>query len=230
MRNRIKEIIYVLKILFMLISCSSNPIDSNMKKSIYRVFKNFNGEYLVYVNKKTFSLHVYNREVETVASYKIGYGLEADRRPKLYVGDNRTPEGEYKIIEILSMDARKDDDAYKKLEKMNRVYFRAKDGHYKFGKADVDLGRNAYGPRFFRIDYPNKNDWSRYKEAIKNGEIPVENGKLRAIGYGIAIHGNNDRASIGHLSSSGCIRMYNKDIVELSRFVQLGTPVIIVAE
>ncbi len=41
--------------------------------------------------------------------------------------------------------------------------------------------------------------------------------------YGI--HGTNDPASIGHFVSHGCIRMYNSDVLELSRMVSIGTPV-----
>lgn len=43
--------------------------------------------------------------------------------------------------------------------------------------------------------------------------------------YGI--HGTNDPSSIGKLVSHGCIRMYNKDVLELSRLVSIGTPVTI---
>lgn len=43
--------------------------------------------------------------------------------------------------------------------------------------------------------------------------------------YGI--HGTNNPASIGKLVSHGCIRMYNKDVLELSRLVPIGTPVTI---
>ncbi|MFF2484550.1 L,D-transpeptidase [Paenibacillus sp. NPDC058071] len=43
--------------------------------------------------------------------------------------------------------------------------------------------------------------------------------------YGI--HGTNDPASIGHLVSHGCIRMYNEDVLELSRIVPIGTRVTI---
>jgi lipoprotein-anchoring transpeptidase ErfK/SrfK len=44
--------------------------------------------------------------------------------------------------------------------------------------------------------------------------------------YGI--HGTNDPASIGHIVSHGCIRMYNRDVIELSRIVPIGTFVTIV--
>ena len=43
--------------------------------------------------------------------------------------------------------------------------------------------------------------------------------------YGI--HGTNNPSSIGKEISGGCIRMYSKDIVELSKMVNVGTRVII---
>ena len=44
--------------------------------------------------------------------------------------------------------------------------------------------------------------------------------------YGI--HGTNDPSSIGKSVSHGCIRMYNDDVLELSKLVSVGTPVTIV--
>lgn len=41
--------------------------------------------------------------------------------------------------------------------------------------------------------------------------------------YGI--HGTNDPSSIGKFVSKGCIRMFNKDVEELSRTIPIGTPV-----
>jgi lipoprotein-anchoring transpeptidase ErfK/SrfK len=43
--------------------------------------------------------------------------------------------------------------------------------------------------------------------------------------YGI--HGTNNPASIGRPVSKGCIRMYNADVIELSRMVLIGTIVTI---
>lgn len=42
-----------------------------------------------------------------------------------------------------------------------------------------------------------------------------------------AIHGTNNPASIGHFVSHGCIRMYNRDIMELYRQAPLGTQVVV---
>lgn len=44
-------------------------------------------------------------------------------------------------------------------------------------------------------------------------------------GYGI--HGTNNPSSIGKYVSNGCIRMYNKDILELANTVPIGSTVII---
>ena len=43
--------------------------------------------------------------------------------------------------------------------------------------------------------------------------------------YGI--HGTNNPASIGGLVSKGCIRMHNRDVLEVARLVTIGTPVLI---
>lgn len=45
-------------------------------------------------------------------------------------------------------------------------------------------------------------------------------------GYGI--HGTNNPASIGKYVSHGCIRMYNKDVIELYNLVPIGTSVRII--
>lgn len=46
----------------------------------------------------------------------------------------------------------------------------------------------------------------------------------------IGIHGTNNPASIGKAASKGCIRMHNKDVEELYRFVGIGTRVSIMNE
>lgn len=48
---------------------------------------------------------------------------------------------------------------------------------------------------------------------------------LSRAGYGI--HGTNKPSSIGKAVSHGCVRMYNKDVLELASLVPNGTRVII---
>ena len=215
--------LHIILILFIFVLCCSNNEDLMIS-----AINKYNKKYLIFINKTDFTLRVFNRKLERVASYSIGYGKNPDKKAKMHVNDDRTPEGEYHITEILSMDVSEESWGYKKLSKMNQVFFKAREGHHKYGKADVDLGRNAYGSRFFSINYPNEADQHRYNEMIKNGTIKKRNEKIPGIGYGIGIHGNTDEASIGFLCSSGCIRMYNNDVIELDKYIQIGTPVIIV--
>jgi hypothetical protein len=219
---RVLALVPLCALLALLPSCDSK------EGRIRRAFDGFSGKYVVYISKQSFSLEVYDRELKTVAGYRVAYGSNPDQKPKLHDGDNRTPEGLYRVNEILSMDADKKSDSYTTLRKMNKVFFRARNGHGRFGAPDVDLGDNAYGPRFFGLNYPNGEDRKHYRRALRSGGIPETGGGAAAgIGRGIGIHGNNDENSIGNLSSTGCIRMYNRDIVELEQYIQMGTPVIL---
>jgi lipoprotein-anchoring transpeptidase ErfK/SrfK len=56
---------------------------------------------------------------------------------------------------------------------------------------------------------------------------PMGAAALTMRGGEYAIHGTNRPASIGGFVSHGCIRMYNSDIRELYRLVDIGTPVIV---
>ncbi|HEX8003450.1 MAG TPA: L,D-transpeptidase [Mycobacteriales bacterium] len=44
----------------------------------------------------------------------------------------------------------------------------------------------------------------------------------------IAIHGTNKPSSVGKAASNGCVRLYNRDLVDLVSFLPEGTPVLIV--
>ena len=43
----------------------------------------------------------------------------------------------------------------------------------------------------------------------------------------MAIHGTNEDWLIGKAVSHGCVRMHNKDVLEVSRLVPAGSPVVI---
>ncbi|MFZ5354403.1 MAG: L,D-transpeptidase [Bacillota bacterium] len=51
---------------------------------------------------------------------------------------------------------------------------------------------------------------------------------LNAPGGDYGIHGTNNPSSIGKAVSNGCIRMYNQDILDLVKYVWVGTPVKII--
>ncbi len=215
---------FLITTLFLPALYSCAPAKEN---AVRNAFLDYTGSYVIYISKKDFSLTVYNKELKPVKTYKIAYGQNPDLKNKIYAGDNRTPEGLYCINEILSMDAQSTSESYRKIKSMNKVYFTAKDGHTKFGKNNVDLGDNAFGPRYYGIDYPNESDIKHYNQRIEKNEIKPVKGKIPVIGSGIAIHGNTDELSIGKAASNGCIRMYNNDIVELEDYIRINMPVII---
>jgi lipoprotein-anchoring transpeptidase ErfK/SrfK len=78
-------------------------------------------------------------------------------------------------------------------------------------------------PQEIRRDHPSLPD------VIPGGAAnnPMGEAALTLRGGEYAIHGTNRPASIGGFVSYGCIRMYNRDIRELYRMVDIGTPVIV---
>jgi lipoprotein-anchoring transpeptidase ErfK/SrfK len=65
-------------------------------------------------------------------------------------------------------------------------------------------------------------------------KAPNPGGPFGAMWMGLSrpsygIHGTNNPASIGHIVSHGCIRMYNRDVLELAHLVPIGTTVTIIA-
>ena len=56
---------------------------------------------------------------------------------------------------------------------------------------------------------------------------PMGAAALTLRGDEYAIHGTNDPSSIGRFVSYGCIRMYNRDIVDLFDRVDVGTRVVV---
>ncbi|WP_103896689.1 L,D-transpeptidase [Caloramator fervidus] len=94
--------------------------------------------------------------------------------------------------------------------------------------------------------YKNGIPIKKYKVAVGKPSTPTPKGHFKIINKvinpggpfgarwlglnikGIGIHGTNNPSSIGKNISNGCIRMLNKDIIELSSIVPIGTPVIII--
>ena len=94
----------------------------------------------------------------------------------------------------------------------------------------------------------NKKIFKSYKIAVGKPSTPTPKGTFKIINkamnpggpFGVrwlglnapngdyGIHGNNNPSSIGKNISNGCIRMYNNDVVELSRLVPIGTQVTII--
>lgn len=78
-------------------------------------------------------------------------------------------------------------------------------------------------PREVKRDHPSLPD------VIPGGSPhnPMGVAALTLNGGEYAIHGTNVPGSVGHFVSYGCIRMYNRDIMELYQLVHVGTPVLV---
>jgi lipoprotein-anchoring transpeptidase ErfK/SrfK len=74
-----------------------------------------------------------------------------------------------------------------------------------------------------------KRDRPRLPDIVPSGSPanPMGAGALTLAGGQYAIHGTNAPNSIGRFVSYGCIRMHNKDIIDLYKRVRRGTPVVV---
>ncbi|MEJ2378127.1 MAG: L,D-transpeptidase [Pseudolabrys sp.] len=75
-----------------------------------------------------------------------------------------------------------------------------------------------------------RQDYSRLPRVIPGGSRrnPMGVAAMTLSGGGqYAIHGTNNPASVGHFVSHGCIRMYNKDVMDLYPRVSYGTRVVV---
>jgi len=81
----------------------------------------------------------------------------------------------------------------------------------------------------YRVIYKTENPyWINEGDVIPPGPQNPLGVRWIGITKSIGIHGNNRPESIGTYASSGCIRMYNRDVVELYNMVAVSTPVSII--
>jgi lipoprotein-anchoring transpeptidase ErfK/SrfK len=78
-------------------------------------------------------------------------------------------------------------------------------------------------PAIVRRDHPN------LPRVIPGGapNNPMGAAALTLNGGEYAIHGTNSPGSVGQFVSYGCIRMYNRDVLDLVNRVYVGTPVLV---
>jgi len=72
-------------------------------------------------------------------------------------------------------------------------------------------------------------DWILTRIIQLEGLEPGRNqgGNVDSLRRYIYIHGTSDEASLGQPTSHGCIRMANKDVIELANLVTIGTKIYI---
>lgn len=248
------RILTILLIIFSIIKTDINSFDNNKLKNLLLTY---NKTYFIYINKQQKRLYLVDKNIKVWRRYIISVGKNHGQKlfrgdlktPEgvYYIEEIYQYEEPWYLKrlrnKIENMDKKSQtyriykkyfdamEKKYKqnknKLQKLNNTYLRAQDGYKKF-KTGESLGFNSYGPVFMLLNYPNEEDYERYKEALDEGLIKRdENLYFKDPGDGIAIHGTNDEEALGYNSSAGCIRMKNKDILELSNYVMEGTMVII---
>jgi hypothetical protein len=186
-------------------------------------FRTHTEETLVCVKKTGFRIVVVDRTLKVLHSAGVALGKNKDLRAKVCADDDRTPEGLYRITQALYADLPQESDGYQRLKRMNAVHFSVREGYFRWNDPKKDLGTNAFGYGFFRLNYPNRRDKDRYVQAVIRGEVPKNvDGGLAGFGFGIGIHGTNDPDSIGHPASTGCIRVRNEDLRAIRRYLDPG--------
>jgi lipoprotein-anchoring transpeptidase ErfK/SrfK len=110
-----------------------------------------------------------------------------------------------------------------------------KDGFRWAGAADV--GRKVMWPKWTppREMIERKPELAKWSNGMPGGpENPLGARAMYLFRDGrdtlYRIHGTNDPKSIGTNSSSGCIRMFNQDVVELYRRTPVGSRVLVYSE
>jgi hypothetical protein len=93
------------------------------------------------------------------------------------------------------------------------------EGRYRV--SEVRTGNATRYYQAFLLDYPNKEDWSRFREAQSDGRVASD----VQIGGLIEIHGYGGR---GEDWTNGCIALTNREMDFLDGWVIQGTPVTIV--
>lgn len=94
-------------------------------------------------------------------------------------------------------------------------------------------GQSYIDGKYVRPDWSPPDEVRRDKPSLPavipgdSPRNPMGAAALTLSGGEYAIHGTNNAASVGGFVSYGCIRMYNRDIVDLFDRVNIGTPVIV---
>jgi murein L,D-transpeptidase YafK len=136
--------------------------------------------------------------------YHIAHG-KGGRGPKMRQGDNRTPTGTYRIVD-----------------------FNAASRFHFFMLLDYPNLKDAvFGLENRRI---NHSQFEHIVDALKDGKTPPQNTSLGGM---IGIHGigaiNEEKLHIHNQFNwtNGCIALTNDEILDLRKFVDIGTKVVI---
>ncbi|MCC6202859.1 MAG: L,D-transpeptidase family protein [Gammaproteobacteria bacterium] len=140
--------------------------------------------------------------IERRFAVAVGSGGAGDKQR---VGDNKTPVGVYRV-----------------------VGFRANSAYHYFIQIGYPNIKDAF--QGLKNQIISQREFDRIVSALKTGDVPPQN---TALGGSIGIHGigemTPDRLTIHqHIDwTHGCIALTNNEVMDLTRYVRVGTRVLI---
>lgn len=147
---------------------------------------------------------IVQKDGKTIRSFHVALG-SGGSKPKLEVGDRRTPTGQYHIMQV-----------------------RDSDRFHMFIQLDYPSVRDAINA--LKEERISKAEYRRILDAHIFGKLPPQNTSL---GGAIGIHGigveTKDKLEIHQLANwtQGCIALRNNEIEQLAYYVGKGTSVTI---
>lgn len=144
------------------------------------------------------------REHEVVREYRIAYG-RGGSGPKLRLGDNKTPEGEYRIIDINT-------------KSRFELFFL------------LDYPNPADVERAFDNGVIQRRHYHGFRNSWEQNQAPPQHTPL---GGWIGIHGLGFTSLLRQIThkhwnwTEGCIALTNREVHDLRRYIKIGTSVTI---
>ena len=86
------------------------------------------------------------------------------------------------------------------------------------GRYHVTMHQPSRFKIFLRLDYPNAQDWERFRKLKKEGALPDG----ATIGGDIGIHGGTPPTLKGRDWTAGCVGVEDEEIVEIAKLVPDG--------
>lgn len=159
--------------------------------------------FIVEISKSDRSL-VVKQDEEVIRHYSISHG-RGGKGTKIRAGDNKTPTGTYRVID-----------------------FKANSKFHFFIQLNYPNPLDAW--RGYRNEVISADEFKQIILAYKRKNLPPQNTGLG--GY-IGIHGigmitdEKNRIHEAHNWTEGCIAVTNEEIIELRKYISLGTRVVI---
>lgn len=158
---------------------------------------------LIVISKPEYTLTLYIGR-KPAATFPIALGREPEG-DKVIRNDGRTPEGEFYICQMSS--------------RPRRAFLGAR--WMRLSYPSIEDAR-----RGLKADLITRREYREIVSAVRRGRIPPQNTRL---GGGVGIHGGCFAigTEMARNWTLGCVALWDSDVIEVYRRLQVGTPVLI---